>query len=103
MGRRAAAGAGKSAAGSQDAVRVAATGIPRTIQRWADPDPATADQAMAGDRRTRAGSVLRPDARAGTAVRIGFHAHDRTGDYARGADVRAPGVPLRADALELGD
>jgi len=39
----------------------------------------------------------------GAAVRVGLHAHDRTGDHARGADVRAPGVPLRADVLELGD
>ena len=50
-----------------------------------------------------AGSVLRPEARAGAAVRVGLHAHDRAGDHARRADVRAPGVPLRADVLELGD
>src|SRR5712692_7909660 len=82
---------------------MAAAGIPRAVQRGADPDPATADQAVAGDGGTRAGSVLRPETHAGAAVRVGLHAHDRVGDHARGADVRAPGVPLRADVLELGD
>src|ERR1039458_10405238 len=64
---------------------------------------AAADQAMAGDGGTRARGVLRPETRAGAAVCVGLHAHDRVGDHARGADVRAPGLPLRADVLELGD
>src|ERR1039457_904985 len=51
LGRSSAAGARKSAVGGQDAVRMAATGIPGTVQRWADPDPATADPAVAGGRR----------------------------------------------------
>ena len=50
-----------------------------------------------------AGSVLRPGARAGAAVRVGLHAHDRAGDHAGRADVRTPGVPLRADVFELGN
>src|SRR5205823_9687185 len=82
---------------------MAAAGIPGAVQRRADPNPATADQAMAGDGRTRAGSVLRPETHTGATVRVGLHAHDRAGDHAGGADVRAPGIPLRADVLELGD
>src|SRR6059036_891503 len=49
------------------------------VQRRADPDAATADQAMAGDGRTRAGSVLRPETHTGATVRVGLHAHDRAG------------------------
>src|SRR5450759_5627293 len=82
---------------------MAAAGIPGAVQRRADPDAATADQAVAGDGGTGAGSVLRPETRAGAAVRLGLHAHDGAGDHARGTDVRAPGVPLRADVFELGD
>src|ERR1035438_4675840 len=103
LGRSSAAGARKSSVGGQDAVRMAATGIPGTVQRWADPDPATADQAVAGHGGSSAGGVLRPEAHAGTAVRVGLHAYDRAGDHTRRAEVRAPGVPLRADVLELGD
>src|ERR1039458_4600906 len=93
----------ESGPGGQDAVRVAAAGIPRAIQRRTDPDTATADQALAGDGRTRAGSVLRPETRARAAVRVGLHAHGGVGDHGWGADVRASGVSLRADVLELGD
>jgi len=32
----------------------------------------------------------------------GLHAHDRIEDHDPGADIGAPGVPLRADVLELG-
>src|ERR1039458_8593370 len=102
-GRRSAADPRESRTGGQGAVRVAAAGIPGAVQRRADPDAATADQAMAGDGGTGAGSVLRPETHAGAAVRVGLHAHDRAGDHARGADVRAPGGPLRADVLERGD
>src|SRR5258706_14021636 len=58
---------------------------------------------MAGDGRTGAGSVLWPETHAGAAVRVGLHTHERVGNHARWADVRAPGVSLRADVLELGD
>src|SRR5450756_2646815 len=58
---------------------------------------------MAGDGRTGAGSVLRPETRARAAVRVGLHTHDGTGDHDWGTDVRTPGVSLRADVLELGD
>jgi hypothetical protein len=39
---------------------------------------------MAGDGGAGAGSVLRPETRAGAAVRVGLHAHDRAGNHARG-------------------
>src|ERR1700680_4232355 len=68
----------------------------------ADPKAATADEALAGDGGTGAGRVLRPKTRAGAVVRVGLHAHDRVGNHPRGTDVRAPGVPLRADIFELG-
>src|ERR1035441_1202059 len=45
----------ESGPGGQDAVRVAAAGIPRAIQRRADPDTATAGQAMAGGGGGRGG------------------------------------------------
>jgi hypothetical protein len=54
----------------------------RTVQRRADPDTATTDQTLAGDGGANAGSVLQPETRAGTAMRFGLHAHDRTGDHA---------------------
>src|ERR1035438_7183896 len=82
---------------------MAAAGISARVRRRADPDTATADQTMAGHGRAGAGRILRPESYAATAVRVGLHAHDRAGDHARGPDVRAPGVPLRADVLELGD
>src|SRR6202790_5400529 len=103
MGRSATAGPREPRPRGQDVVRVAAAGISGAVQRRADPDTAAAAQAMASDGGARAGSVLRPETRAGTVMRFGFHAHDRVGDHARGADVRAPGVPLRADVLELGE
>src|ERR1700676_4553803 len=103
MGRSATAGPREPRPRGQDVVRVAAAGISGAIQRRANPDTAAAAQAVAGDGGARAGSVLRPETRAGTAMRIGLHAHDRAGNHARGADVGAPGVSLRADVLELGD
>src|SRR5690242_1392461 len=77
-------------------------GIPRQIFRWADPDAATADQAVAGDRRSGAGGVLRTEAHARQALRLRLYAYDGAGDHHRGADVRAFGVSLRADVFELG-
>src|ERR1017187_7233797 len=57
---------------------------------------------MAGDGGAGTGGVLRPEAPAGSAVRLGLHAHDRVGDHPRRANFRAPGVPLRADVLKFG-
>src|ERR1019366_10184951 len=51
VGGRGAADPRESGPGGQDAVRVAAAGIPRAIQRRADPDTATAGQAMGGGGR----------------------------------------------------
>src|ERR1700704_6040840 len=82
------------------AVSGSGTAAQRTEEGKAVADAATADQTMAGDGGAGAGSVLRSEAHAGTAVRVRLHAHDRTGNHARGPDVRAPGVPLRADVLE---
>jgi hypothetical protein len=43
---------------------------PGTVQRRPDPNSETANQIMAGDRGTRAGGLLRPETRAGAAVRV---------------------------------
>src|ERR1039458_4419253 len=62
---------------AKDVVRVAATGIPRAVQRWADPDPATADQAVAGHGGSSPRGGLRPERHAGKAGRVGLHSHGR--------------------------
>jgi hypothetical protein len=81
----------------------AAAPLPGPICRRAVANIAAAGALLAGIARAGQGSVLRPGARAGSTGGIGLHADGEPGRDARGAAVRSPGLPLRADLLELGD
>src|ERR1039458_6616698 len=50
----------ESGPGGQDAVRVAAAGIPRAIQRRADPDTATAGETLGGGGKNERGKGTLP-------------------------------------------
>ena len=93
---------GRAAVARQDAVRLVASRAPGAIPRFASPDVRAAGAAVAGDIRIgEAGHVSSgpPGRRTG---RVGLHPHERVERHHRPATVRPPGLPLRADVLELG-
>ena len=90
--------------GGQDPVRRPATALPRALRRRPTADLATAGQAVAGPGGAGQGGVLRPGPSAGSAVPPATSPTAPTcGVTIAGAAVRPPGLPLRADLLELGD
>lgn len=88
--------------GGQNPVRGVAAAAPGPVRGRPTPHLATPGQAVAGDAWSRQGGVLRPGPPAGPARGVRLHAHDRVGRDHPGPAIPAPGLPLRADALELG-
>ena len=88
--------------GGQDPVRGVTAPASGPVRRRTTAHLAAAGQALAGDLWAGQGGVLRPGPSAGPAGGVRLHAPDRAGGDDPGAAVRPPGLPLRADALELG-
>ena len=90
-------------AGGEDPVPAPPAGASRPLPRRPTPHVPAAGQGVAGQRRPGQGGVLRPGAHARRLCASDFtHMTDLRRDHRRPA-VRPPGLPLRADLLELGD
>ena len=89
--------------GSQDAVRVAATPLPRPFRRWPIAHLAATRQTVAGLVGAGQGSLLHPGASPRPAGRLRLHALHQPGHDHQRQSFRPSDLPLRADLLELGD
>jgi hypothetical protein len=93
---------GRAAVDGQDAVRLGPERTPRAIPRFAPADVRAAGAGVAGGARAGEGDRIPPGASARRTGRVGLHGHERVARHRRPAAVRPPGLPLRADVLELG-
>ena len=88
--------------GGQDAVCVASNEVSGEVRRLAVAELSAWGEALASDGGSGEGGVLQPGASSGAVVCVGFHPHEEPGRDDRRPAVRPPGLPLRADVLELG-
>ena len=88
-------------AGPDTADLVAGT-LSRAVRQRTAADPATARASVACPGGTGQGGVLHAGACAGPAGLFGLHVHEQPPGDHPGATLRAHGVSLRADLLELG-
>lgn len=101
------AGAGVDAgaepgSGGEDAVRLALPAGAGSVPGGPASHASASGEAVAGDVGSAEGGVLFAASRPGPVVRVGLHAPVGSGSDHRWSVVRSHGVPLRADAFELG-
>jgi hypothetical protein len=102
LARRRRAAERRAAAAGQDPLRLAAAGTPGPVPRLPPPHLRAPRAAVAGDPRFGQARHVPPGPRGRRPGRVGFHVHERPERHRGRPAVRPPGVPLRADVLELG-
>ena len=93
---------GRAPADGQDPVRVGEGRVPRPVRREPSADVRAAGPPLAGDVRPGPRGDVSAGPRGRRPGQLRLHVDERPGRHRPGPAVRPLGVPLRADALELG-
>jgi len=87
---------------SQDDLRGVTAAPAGAVRREPTADVAAAHSPLACELGPAQGNLLRPGSRTGPAMRFRFHLDERSGRKHSRAAFSSPGLPFRADLLELG-